>query len=51
MPEPTPPVATVRRGLRRFTRRHAVISGLIMAVGVLALIVVGEGRDAGRQPL
>jgi translocation and assembly module TamB len=41
MPEPTPPVAAVRRGLRRFTRRHAVISGLIMAAGVLVLIVVG----------
>jgi translocation and assembly module TamB len=38
-PQPTP--SSPRRGLRRFTRRHAVISGLIMAAGVIALILIG----------
>src|SRR5258708_6843551 len=30
-----------RRGLRRFTRRHAVISGIIIAAGVIALVLIG----------
>jgi hypothetical protein len=38
-PQPTP--NSPRRGFRRFTRRHAVISGLIMAAGVIALILIG----------
>src|SRR6266576_2160289 len=37
--EPTsgPPL----RGLRRFTRRHAVISGIIIASLVIALVLIG----------
>jgi translocation and assembly module TamB len=31
----------LRRGLRRFTRRHAVISGIVIAAGVIALILIG----------
>jgi len=38
-PQPTP--SSPRRGLRRFTRRHAVISGLIIAAGVIVLILIG----------
>ena len=30
-----------RRGLRRFTRRHAVISGIIVAAGAIALVLIG----------
>ncbi len=40
-PKPTPGVGPLRRGLRRFTRRHAVISGIIIAAGVVALILIG----------
>jgi translocation and assembly module TamB len=40
-PKPTPGVGPLRRGLRRFTRRHAVISGIIVAAGVVALILIG----------
>ena len=36
-PAPGPPL----RGLRRFTRRHAVISGIIIAALVIALVLVG----------
>jgi translocation and assembly module TamB len=36
---PTP--APVLRGLRRFTRRHAVISGIIIAAGVIVLVLIG----------
>src|SRR6267142_23514 len=36
-PTPSPPL----RGLRRFTRRHAVISGIIIAAGVIALVLIG----------
>ena len=39
-PKPTPGVGPLRRGLRRFTRRHAVISGIIIAVLVVALILI-----------
>ena len=38
---PTPSTRTPRRGLRRFTRRHAVISGIIIAAGVIVLILIG----------
>src|SRR5882672_9195899 len=38
-PEPTP--GPPLRGLRRFTRRHAVISGIIIAAGVILLILIG----------
>jgi translocation and assembly module TamB len=38
-PQPTP--VTPRRGFQRFTRRHAVISGIIIAAGVIALILIG----------
>jgi len=38
-PEPTP--GPPLRGLRRFTRRHAVISGIVIAAGVIALILIG----------
>jgi translocation and assembly module TamB len=37
----TPGTSSPRRGLRRFTRRHAVISGLIIAAGVIALVLIG----------
>jgi translocation and assembly module TamB len=30
-----------RRGLRRFTRRHAVISGIVIAGGAIALVLIG----------
>src|SRR6266478_2724330 len=36
-----PGASTPRRGLRRFTRRHAVISGLVIAAGVIALVLIG----------
>ena len=39
--QPTRSVSTPRRGFRRFTRRHAVISGIIIAAGVIALILIG----------
>lgn len=39
--QPTPAAAPVRRGLRRFTRRHAIISGLIIATVVIAIILIG----------
>ena len=39
--QPTPGTGFPRRGLRRFTRRHAVISGIIIAAGVIALILIG----------
>ncbi len=38
---PTPGSGSPRRGIRRFTRRHAVISGLVIAVGVMALVLIG----------
>ena len=38
----SPPGASLpRRGLRRFTRRHAVISGIVIAAGVIALVLIG----------
>ncbi len=37
----TPGTSSPRRGLRRFTRRHAVISGIIIATGVIALVLIG----------
>jgi translocation and assembly module TamB len=40
-PQPTPSSRPPRKGLRRFTRRHAVISGIIIAAGVIVLILVG----------
>src|ERR1700686_5445539 len=40
-PQPTPSAGSPRRGIRRFTRRHAVISGLVIAVGVIALDLIG----------
>jgi hypothetical protein len=40
-PNPTPSPGPLRRGLRRFTRRHAVISGIVIAAGVIALILIG----------
>lgn len=40
-PKPTQSAGALRRGLRRFTRRHAVISGIIIAAGVIALILIG----------
>lgn len=40
-PKPTQSAGALRRGLRRFTRRHAVISGIIVAAGVIALILIG----------
>ncbi len=40
-PKPTQSPGALRRGLRRFTRRHAVISGIIIAAGVIALILIG----------
>src|SRR6266852_5040221 len=40
-PKPTQGPGTPRRGLRRFTRRHAVISGIVIAAGVIVLILIG----------
>ncbi len=40
-PQPTPSSRPPRKGLRRFTRRHAVISGIIIAAGVIVLVLVG----------
>ncbi|HXM46814.1 MAG TPA: translocation/assembly module TamB domain-containing protein [Pyrinomonadaceae bacterium] len=37
----TPGPSSPRRGLRRFTRRHAVISGIVLAAGVIALVLIG----------
>src|SRR5258707_13028375 len=37
----TPGTSSPRRGLRRFTRRHAVISGIVIAAGVIALVLIG----------
>src|SRR6266446_5707431 len=37
----TPGPSSPRRGLRRFTRRQAVISGIVIAAGVIALILIG----------
>src|SRR5258708_1255488 len=37
----TPGTSSPRRGLRRFTRRHAVISGIIIATGVIDLVLIG----------
>src|SRR6267378_4530718 len=37
----TPGPSSPRRGLRRFTRRHAVISGIVIAAGVIALVLIG----------
>ncbi len=37
---PQPPKPTIRRWWRRFTRRHAIMAGLIIGVGILALLVV-----------
>jgi translocation and assembly module TamB len=39
--KPTHAANAPRRGLRRFTRRHAVISGIIIAAGVIALVLIG----------
>ena len=38
---PTPSAGSPRRGIRRFTRRHAVISGIVIAVGAIALVLIG----------
>ncbi|MDX6443369.1 MAG: translocation and assembly module TamB [Blastocatellia bacterium] len=38
--EPTPVERKPRGGFRRFTRRHAVISGIVIAAGVIALIII-----------
>lgn len=40
-PKPTKSPGALRRALSRFTRRHAVISGIIIAAGVLGLILLG----------
>src|SRR5216684_1776789 len=40
-PNSTPGTSSPRRGLRRFTRRHAVISGIVIAAGVIALVLIG----------
>src|SRR5712671_7828562 len=37
----SPGMNSPRRGLRRFTRRHAVISGIVIAAGVIALVLIG----------
>ena len=37
----SPGMNSPRRGLRRFTRRHAVISGIIIAAGVIVLVLIG----------
>jgi hypothetical protein len=37
----TPGPSSPRRGLSRFTRRHAVISGIVIAAGVIALVLIG----------
>src|SRR3982075_1094749 len=37
----SPGTNSPRRGLRRFTRRHAVISGIIIAAGVVVLVLIG----------
>ena len=37
----SPGTNSPRRGLRRFTRRHAVISGIVIAAGVIALVLIG----------
>ncbi|MDX6383640.1 MAG: hypothetical protein QOK48_1213, partial [Blastocatellia bacterium] len=36
--QPTP---KPRSGLRRFTRRHAIISGIVIAAGVIVLVIIG----------
>lgn len=38
---PTPVKAKPRGGFSRFTRRHAVISGIVLAAGVIALVIIG----------
>ena len=40
-PKPTQGAGAPGKRLRRFTRRHAVISGIIIAAGVIALILIG----------
>jgi len=37
---PEPPKPTLRRRWRYFSRRHAFLAGLIIGVGILALLVV-----------
>src|SRR5258708_14490263 len=39
--KPEPTSGPSLRGLRRFTRRHAVISGIVIAAGVVALVLIG----------
>jgi translocation and assembly module TamB len=43
--QPTPikgqPTPKPRSGLRRFTRRHAIISGIVIAAGVIVLVIMG----------
>ena len=39
-PKPSQGAGAPRKGLRRFTRRHAVISGIIIAAGVIALVLI-----------
>ena len=39
--QPAPGPGSPRRGIRRFTRRHAVISGIIIAAGAIVLILIG----------
>src|SRR5262249_1153782 len=41
LPEPEPPKPSVKKWWRRFTRRHAILAGLIMGGGVVFLIILG----------